>query len=230
MATPVISTYYFSTSSFPGTKMGALTTVQPPNSKSVWGWNTGRNNPPLFCQLNFGTEVIRTSTQWLGVPRPDSPSTNTSASGFGNSWMMGPFNGEFVQGQWNLSMSVASVTLASPHQGRFVYRVWTARSGSGGAASLVTASYISSSAISMSAVIGAVFVGSASFVLPSINLHKEYVFFQTQWSIMTAAGLPTTNTSVDTDLVFGTASILYPTAFVTHSSTSHLSWEQEDYG
>lgn len=155
---------------------------------------------------------------------PESPNLQAGTNA-GNCWMMGPFNGEFLAGNWQITMSQKCVTIGNAHSGRFNYRFWTAPTGSGEGASLITSTFFSSSILNMPANTTTVIAGTASVSLPNINLHNEYIFIHTQWSIITAG----TNNNADNDYVFGTtASLVIPPSFVTHSKQQILSWNISD--
>jgi len=220
MPIPVTKIYYCSTSSYTGTTFGALSDgVNPPATYTTWGWNTGVINPPLYSEMNWNQEVVRTSNQWQSPPTQSAPNQNAGGSGTGNCWALGPVNGEFLDGNWQITMSMKSVTLAAAHTGRFVYRFWTSLTGSGANASLITSSYISSSVLSMPGNTTTVVAGTSSIALPRINLHNEYIFIQTYWSIITSPGGGPANNNVDQDYVLGniTSSLVLPTGFVSHN-------------
>ena len=197
--------------------------ANPPVTFTTWGWIVGQNNPPLYCQMNRGIEISRLSAQWLAAPSTDTPNQNASASGAGNGWMLGPLNGEFLAGNWQITMSVKATTNVAGQDGQFIYRVWTCESGSGANPTLVTSSFISSSSVTNLTTIPTAL--TTSVFLPRINLRgKEYVFFQTYWRIIGAS----TNNGGDVDYVFGlTASLVTTTPFVT-SQARLISWDLSD--
>jgi hypothetical protein len=220
--------YYCSTSSFPGTTFGALSDgVNPPVTYTTRGWNTGRINPPLYCEMNWNQEVVRTSTQWQATPTQSAPNQNVGGSGAGNCWALGPVNGEFLAGNWQITMSMKSVTAAAAHTGRFIYRFWTSLTGSGENASLITSSYISSSVLSMPGNTTTVVAGTSSINLPYMNLRNEYIFIQTYWSVITNPGGGPANNNVDQDYVLGniTSSLVRPTSFISHNRSGFVACE-----
>jgi hypothetical protein len=227
MSVPVTKSYFCSTSSFTGTTFGALSDgVSPPNTNTTWGWNTGRNNPPLYSEMNYNVEVPRTSSQWLALPTGSIPSQNTAGSGSGNCWIAGPIRGEFLAGNWFVTMSVKSTDASAAHTGQFIYRFWTSPSGSGQNASLITSSFISSSVLSIPNNTTGIAIGTASIVLPNINLRNEYILIQTYWSLLTNPGGGVPNNAIDNDYVLGvTASVVQTSQFVT-SRARAVTWEQ----
>ena len=139
MPSPQNYTYYLSTSSFSGTTFGALSMTPPPTTNTTWGWNVRQNNPPLFSEMNYGLEIDGADpTHWSATPSASAPVLSVLGSGGGNCWMCGPFNGEFLQGKWNITMSVNAVTNKAAHTGRFHYRFWSSPTGSGANASLIS--------------------------------------------------------------------------------------------
>jgi len=226
MPQPVTKIYYCNTASFPGTTYGGLSeNVAPPQTNTTWGWESGRNNPPLFSSMNWSWEVNRLNTEWQATPTQSVPAQN-GISGSGDCWVYGPINGEFVPGQWEITMSIKSTTNAASHQGQMLYRIWTAPSGSGLNATLVTSSFITSSIATIASTTVPDFP-SASFVLPQVNLRNEYLFVQTYWSIVTSPGGGVGNNLTDNNFILGTGSLIRPTAFVTHSTGRMVSWSDD---
>ena len=224
MAKAVSNKYYCSTASFAGTTFGALTTTAPPQTNSTIGWISGRNNPPLYSELNWNAEVSRLSTQWQSPPTQSIPSQNAGGSGDGNCFIMGPFNGEFVAGSWTITMSIISPGNVASHQGRLLYRMWTSPTGSGATATLISSSFISSSVgVVASTTVPA--ICTASFVLPQVNLHNEYVLVQTYWAIITNPGGGVPNNATDNTFILGTGSLVNPTGFVSNR-TRATTWIQ----
>ena len=214
MSLPVTYSYYCSTASFAGTTFGALTRVAPPQTNTAIGWNTNRNNPPLYSELNWNAEVVRTDAQWLASPTQSAPNQNAGGSGTGNCFIFGPLRGEFFPGIWNITMSVKSTTAAASHTGQLHYRFWTSVTGSGANATLVTSSFLSSSIGTIASNTVPVFM-TASFTLPQIILRNSYVLVQTYWSIITSPGGGTGNNNVDNNFVFGTGSIVKTSPFIS---------------
>lgn len=222
MSIPINKSYFFSTSSYPGTTYGALTEVSPPNTNTTWGWVVGQNTPPNYCEMNQSVEVTRTNVQWLAAPTQSVPNQNAGGLGHGNGWILGPIDGEFVPGNWQITMSVKSTTAANGQDGRFIYRVWTCASGSGAGPTLVTSSFISSSTVTNLTTTPVAL--TTNIRLPQINLHSGYVFLQTYWMITGAA----TNNQADVDNVFGSAAgKILSSPFVT-SRSQIVSWLQND--
>jgi hypothetical protein len=226
MPLPVTKTYYLSTGSYPGTTYGGLLETAPPNTNTTWGWIVGQNTPPNFAEMNRGIEIIRNGGAWRAFVTQSAPNQTASGSAGGNGWMMGPINGEFVPGRWQVTMSVKSTTSAAGQDGRFIYRIWTCASGSGAIAALVTSSFIppfiSSSLVTNLTTTPQ--VTTTSIAMPQINLHGGYIFFHTNWSITGAS----TNNGGDVDFVMGSAaSVIRPTGFVT-SKTRFVTWSQSD--
>jgi hypothetical protein len=156
--------------------------------------------------MSYSFEVVRNAAgNWFAAPSASIPN-NTR----GNCWIAGPYLGEFVPGNWNVSMSVIAVSNASSHTGRFIYRIWTSPTGSGENSTLVTSSFISSSIVTVDSQTVPV-VSTATISLPKINLKNEYVLIQTYWSIQTAGG----NSNADNDFVLGTGSFIQTPSFVT---------------
>jgi hypothetical protein len=220
MPRPVTKIFYLSTGSFSGSNFPSLyESPQPVFSASAFGWNVGQNNPPLYCEMNDGVEVVRTSTQWQASPTGSLPSTNVAGSGASNSWAAGPFNGVFSSGSWAITMSVKAVTNANNQTGRFIYRFWKGGDLSGSSAALIMPTFYSSSVnVAVTGGSGTAVINSMSAVipLPEIQFRSEYLFIQTYWSIVSAAG----NNGSDEDFVFGpTASFIKTTLFVQDKPT-----------
>jgi len=223
MSVPFTKTYYCSTGSYPGTTFGDLNVTNPPSTNTTWGWIVGQNNPPLYCQMNRNIEVARTSVQWLSAPSTDSPNQNTGGSGAGNGWIFGPLDGEFVSGNWQITMSVKATTNAAGQDGQFIYRIWTCESGSGANPSLVTSSFISSSSVTNLTTTPTAL--TTSVFLPRINLRGNgYVFLQTYWSILGAS----TQNGGDVDYVFGLTGSLVTTAPFVTSQARLVTWGHDE--
>ena len=226
MSIPINKIFYLNTSSFTGTTYGGLSDgVAPPTTNTTFGWNTGRNNPPLFCELNWNQEVGRTSTQWQATPTSSIPTQNAGGSGAGNCWVVGPIHGEFLSGNWDVSMSMKQVTTAATHTGRFHYRFWSSPTGSGAGATLLSPTFFTSSILSFTNTLATVITGTGSFTLPRVNLNDEYLLIQTYWSIVTSPGGGVANNDVDGDYVLGVNSKIQSTGFVT-SRPSLVVWDE----
>jgi hypothetical protein len=169
--------------------------------------------------MNYGLKVNRTSSQWQASPTQSVPTQDAGGSGAGNCWITGPINGEFVSGNWQITMSVKAVSAGASHQGQFIYRIWSSPSTDGNNATLITSSFISSSLITIPNAI-AINNGSISFLLPNINLHNEYLLVQTYWSIITAA----TQTQSDTCYVLGPNNSLIVSSPFIQSNPSIIMW------
>lgn len=220
MPAPVTTTYYCSTASYTSSlgqpiRFGALTPVAPPTpSVTAWGWNNGALNPPRFCEMNWKVEVLRTSTQWTVTPTASLPNNNAGGSGTGNSFIMGPFHGEFLPGNWVVTMSVRPISDPQAHSGQFIWKIWKGSDISGSNAERITGSFLSSSVVAMNGTT-ATFFTSGSYFLPRINLRDEYIFIHTYWSIIASSG----NNNNDTDLLLGTGSNWTPPPFVPDKSS-----------
>ena len=221
MPAPVTSpTFYFDTSAFPGTNFGGTVTTAPTTTDTTAGWNVGQNTAPNYAEMNWNSEVVRNANgAWTSVPSASAPRQNVRGSGGGNCWVMGPFNGEFVAGNWNMTMSFRQVSNTSAHTNRVIYRVWTALSASGVNASLVSSTFFSSSIGSFST-LNVRTPMTSSITLPSINLRNEYIFLQTYCMVQTAGG----NNASDMDHTLGSMSYVRPTSFVSHSRQNVVSW------
>jgi hypothetical protein len=215
MSLPVIKIYHCTTGSFSGSGFpGLLESLPSPFTSSTFGWNMGQNNPPLFCEMNDSTEVIRTSTQWQSTPTSSVPNNNVDGTGTANSWISGPHNGEFMSGSWEITMSMKGVSNNSNQTGRLIYRFWKGNNISGSNASLITNTFYSSSVnppLNGPGSAPTIQKYTSSFTLPSTIFRNEYLFIQTYWSIV-AAG---TNNNADRDFIFGTsASFIKTSPFV----------------
>ena len=224
MSVPVIKTYYCTTGSYSGSGFAALSETAPNLfSATAFGWVMGGNNPPLYAEMSRSFEVIRTDTlSWLAAPSASIPNRIR-----GNCWTTGPLTGEFLSGNWQITMSVKAITRADGQVGQMIYRFWKADNVSGSGASLISPTYFSSSR----AVPGTTAGGNgiitpltSSIPLPNINLKNEYFFIHTHWSIVTAG----TNNGDDENYVFGQfASNIKSAPFVT-SQARMVIWEQDD--
>jgi len=211
MPAPVTRTYYCTTGSYSGSGFAALSPTAPnPFSASAYGWNMGTNSPPLWCELYRGVEVARnTAGRWFAAPSASVPN-NT----IGNCWAIGPLNGEFLSGNWQITMSVIAVLRADGQVGMLNYRFWRANNVSGSNATLISPTYFSSSRAvpgNTSGGNGVVLALTSSTALSNIILRNEYFFIQTYWGIITAGG----NNGDDENYVFGpNSSLVKPTPFV----------------
>jgi len=223
MSLPVTKSYYCTTGSYNASGFAALDETAPNLfSATAFGWNMGQNNPPLYCEMYRGVEVLRnTAGRWFPTPSGSGVPNNT----IGNCWAFGPLTGEFLSASWQITMSVCAITRADAQVGQMIYRFWKADNVSGSGASLISPTYFSSSR----AVPGTTAGGNgiitpltSSIPLPNINLKNEYFFIQTYWSIVTAG----TNNGDDENYVFGiTASLVKSAPFVT-SQARMVVWEQ----
>lgn len=219
MPSPVTKTYYCNTSSFDATTFGGLSDgVAPPQTNTIWGWNTGRNNPPLYCEMNWNVAVSRLSTQWEASPTSSSPTQNAGGNGEGNCWIYGPISGEFTSGNWIITMSVKSVNAAAAHTGQFIYRFWKASNEFGSGSALITSSFYSSSIASLPSNTTTTVSATSSIALNDIIFRNEYLFLQTYWSLLTNPGGGAGNNAVDNDYVLGaTASLIISPSFIADS-------------
>lgn len=221
MGRPVTYRYYLLNSVFPETNHGGTSLVPPALTyTTAQGWNVGTNVANRVCQMDFGTEVARTSAQWV------SPATGSAPHNvIGNCYVIGPLNGTFHQYPIQVSMSFKAITNASSQVGRLILRVWKGDDPTGNGAVLVTGSFISSSlspALSATNVIAAL---TASIPVPSFSLKGEYLFLHTQWGITTAGG----NTNADLNTIYGgvTASSIVLPSFISTPSTNFKLIEEE---
>jgi hypothetical protein len=212
MPLPVTKVLYCTTGSYSGSGFAALSETAPNVfTASAFGWNMGQNNPPLYCEMYRGVEVLRnTAGRWFPRPSGSGVPNNT----IGNCWAFGPLNGEFLSASWQITMSVKAITRSDGQVGNFIYRFWQGSNVSGSNATLITPTfYTSSRNTSESAGATPLIVSrlTSSISLPNIRLKNEYLFIQTYWSIVTAGG----NNGDDENLVFGiSASVIKPTSFV----------------
>lgn len=222
MGRPVISTYYFTPTAFPGTNFGGSTTTPTATNLTTWGWVVGNGNPvssSTWCQMDFGVEVARTSTQWKTQPTQSAPD-----NAIGNCWVIGPFNGDFAAATMSISMSIRAVTNASSQAGRFIWRIWKADNATGTIApSLITSSFLSSSLSTGLTTTAQVLSGS--FVLPAFSLHHEWIFIHTQWGITTVGSNPNS----DADFVLGAASSSIRLPQYTSHQFVYMPFIQDDF-
>ena len=215
MTQPVNYTLYCTTASFSGSGFAALSPTAPSGfSASAFGWNMGSNNPPSYAEMSRSFEIIRTDVlSWLSTPSASIPNPRR-----GNSWAAGPYNGEFLSGSWQITMSVKSVTRTDNQVGRFIYRFWKGNDISGSNAALISSTYFSSSqnpavtgGTNAAALLSTLTKLTSSISLPNTIFRNEYLFIQTYWMIITAGG----NNGDDENYVFGpSASLVLPTPFV----------------
>lgn len=218
MGRPIQYTYYPLNVRFVGTNFGGTSLTAPGNTNTTWGWNVGQNTPPRFCGMSFNVEVARASVRWTTSPTSSAPNNV-----IGDCWMIGPFHGRFDAGLMKITQSIKATNSSTGQDGRFVYRLWHGSNPTGIGAELITGSYISSSIVTNATTTPLALTGSMN--LPSFDLHNEYIFIHTQWSITGAA----TNNNADVNFVFGVtaANITLPT-YISHPTTN-VNLIQEEY-
>jgi hypothetical protein len=221
MPYPVTLIHYFNTAAFSGTSFGGITTTAPATTDDATnGWNVGTNGSPNYAEMNYSSEVARNATNaWTTAPSASIPNQNVRSTGNGNCWIMGPFNGEFTEGNWIITMSYRANSSANSHTNRIIHRIWTSPTASGQNATLVSSTYFSSSIGSISSTTTRV-PFTSSIALSNINLHNEYILFQTYCMVQTAGG----NINADMDISLGTMSLVQPTLFVSHSRQNLVEW------
>lgn len=169
----------------------------------------------FFYREELQSELLKNIPQWQASPTQSIPSQDAGGSGRGNGWISSPFTGEFISGNWNISMSVKATTSVNGQSGNFIYRIWTCLTDSGGNASLVTSSFITSSGV-ISLTTTPVNLTS-SIILPRLNLHSEYIFIQMYWSITVAAS-GGGSTNADVNYVLGPDSTIQTSPFISSKS------------
>lgn len=215
MPLPITKVLYCTTGSYSGSGFAALLDIAPtPFSASAFGWVVGQNNPPAIAEMSGSYEVLRTDTlSWLSTPSASIPNRIR-----GNCWESGPYNGEFIAGRWNITMSVKSVTRTDSQVGNFLYKFWKGSDVSGSNATLISSTLFTSSrnpavagGTNAAALLSSLAALTCSANLPSAWFRNEYLFIQTYWNIVTGGD----NNGDDENLVFGiSASVIKPTPFV----------------
>ena len=229
MGAPVTTRYYQTANTFAANALfGTLDTIAPIGATTVFGWNMGSNTsntPPKYCQKQASTEVARTSTMWTVAPTGSLPNPN-----LGDGWIIGPFNGIFNSGNWQVTMSLRSVSNAGAQLGRLVYKVYSAVNPSiQSTYSSLTTNWASSSITPSLATTNIQQRITASVTLPQIRLQNEYVVIREIFHLTTVGG----NTNADADWSYGstggsiTASIL--TTPFSQTPPSFINWIQEEF-
>jgi hypothetical protein len=219
MGAPIVYTYYPLNTVFDATNFGDTSLTAPANTNTTWGWNVGQLTVPRFSHMNFGVEVPRgTAALWS-----TSPTASLPDSVYGNCWVIGPFHGNFVQETTRITMSVKATTSATGQDGGFIYRFWKSPNQNGTGASLIDSSWISSSLVTNLTTTAQ--ITSTSVVIPSFDLHNEYIFLHVQWRLTGAA----TNNNADVNFTFGSAAtnITLPT-YISHPTTN-INFIQDEY-
>jgi hypothetical protein len=215
MAQPVTYTYYPVNAAAAGSSHGATSFTAPANTNLTWGWVVNQNTASVFSEMSRSIE--RAANTFRTVLTASAPNL------VGNCWVMGPFHGRFNQGLMKITMSVKATTSATNQDGRFVYRLWSSPTVTGVRAKLITGSYISSSIVTNASTTPTALTGSVNMSL--FDLHNEYIFVHTQWSITG----PATNNNADINFVIGSAAanITLP-VFISHPTTN-VTLIQEEY-
>jgi hypothetical protein len=144
------------------------------------GWIVGNGAPPLFWDTDFQTEVASATaaaTPFTGFK---------SGSAIGNAIGMGPFNGTFTSGSWQITMSIRANTNGTMGSGSMLYRFWKSVNPAGAGAQLIDSRFFSSSNAKATAVNPA--LCTADCILNTFYCFDEYVFIQTGWRNNAAGG------------------------------------------
>ena len=229
MGAPVTTRYYQTANTFAANALfGTSVTIAPAGATTVFGWNMGAvasNTPPKYCQKQAATEVARGSTMWTADPTSSLPNPN-----LGDGWIVGPFYGIFDSGNWQVTMSLRSVTNAGTQLGRLVYKVYSAVDPSiPSTYSSLTTNWASSSITPSLATANIQQRITASVSLPQVRLQNQYLIFQELFMLITTGG----NANSDADWSYGstggtiTASIL--TTPFSQTPPPFMNWIQEEF-
>ena len=123
MGIPTVTTYYMTNVTKSGiTTFGDLSTVSPTNATTVFGWRMGIfATASCCCQKQWSTECTNNvAGGWIVGPTSSLPIPTR-----GDGWIMGPFEGIFNSGSWQVTMSLRAVSNAGTQRGRLLYKVYT---------------------------------------------------------------------------------------------------------
>lgn len=238
MGVSIPLTLYMTTTAFPGTNHGGLSTTPPAGTTTAAGWNCGTRAAGNISPMDFGIEVGRASALW---------STTITNSGpnpvIGDSLVYGPLKGDFDESTWNVTWSLKSVTQGGTQRGRFLFRVYKTSTpfltGSAYTLNLLSASYFSGSggvpatksyfetSITPSMVSTATQNRcTQSFTLGPQQFRDEYLMFQTFFNITTAGNNP----NCDADYIIGPNSGAFKTANFISYRTQFIETISDDFG
>lgn len=221
MGVPVTYYWFMRNGSATGSNgMYELSTVAPPFSflANASGWIIGTNASPNFMDMDFQTEVPRTTVQ-------ASPYTTlNTGTNTGNAMRTDKFHGDFDGARWCITQSVKSNTSGVNGRGFLVFRVWASTDPTGANARLITGSYFSSS-VSRPLNPSASSVLSASFALGPFTVNDEYIFIHEQYAVVTAGGA----VGNDCDLFIGPNSQSHVTAslYISHPPSGCVFYHDE---
>jgi len=187
-----------------GSNHGWLSLNAPALALQTAGWNVGQLVADRNCQMDFGAEVSRTSTNPVWQVAGTGLTGSLANSGFGDCWVYGPLIGQFLGGKWEITQSVYARANAGNQAGHFVYRIEKAFNGATSSVALISSSLLNVSS-SNSGVLTTTTVRrlcTASYSLPAFTMNNEYLLFQTHWRITAAGG----NNNSTVDWIIGAAS------------------------
>jgi hypothetical protein len=228
MGVPVTTRYYMTINTQSNAaKFGTLNTVSPTGATTVFGWRMGTaQTASRCCQKQVATECANTAA--AGWTFPITTSVPIPARGDG--WIMGPFEGIFDAGTWQVTHSLRSVTNAGPQLGRLVYKIYVADDpGNQSTYTSQTATWVSSSITPSLNTLQVQNRITASVSLPQIRLTNQYLIFQEVFQVTTNGN----QTNADADWSYGTtdgevsASIL-PTAF-SQQPPPFVNWITDEF-
>jgi len=209
-------------------KFGICTDVLPVGATTIYGWRMGTfATASTFCAKQAITECANNlGAGWnaritQSLPEPER----------GDGWILGPFNGIFDAGNWQVTASLRSVTNASTQLGRLVYKAYTSRTPN------IQSSFVDQGPVNWatSSITPSLATANiqqritASVTLPQIRLQNEYVVIREIFHLTTVGG----NTNADADWSYGstggsiTASIL--TTPFSQTPPSFINWIQEEF-
>ena len=233
MVTPVIKTYYL-TSSIIGS-WGGLSETAPALFMTPTSWQYGKNNPPIFSEMNYGVEILRNNTGlWKAAPSQSVPNLNAGITiapaypGYPNSFVIGPLTGIFNAGNWQITTSLQANTSAGNGQSRLLFRLWKGSNISGSDATLLNTDFITGSTIAAWVDTATLHRITASSTLPRITFNNEYLFFAPQFDVVVSSTAAVAN---DAHIWIGSNEGKITTALFTDTSvpaTKFMSWYQDE--
>lgn len=130
------------------------------------------------------------STGWTATVLPAAATVPDNTAG--DSWVLGPFNGSFVSGNWTFTFGMIGVTrVGDTGTGAVAFRVMRGTNVTGaGSTEVTTAQQVSSTGNVMGATVSV----TATWAAPAMTLSNEYLFVEVAFKIVAAGQNSTTDT------------------------------------
>jgi hypothetical protein len=156
--------------------------TQPTGAVTATGWTAGTTPAGNYSLMAAGVE--RLAATFGATPLPDAAPNNTLGDGFRTELS---YSGTFSAGDWEISISLATVTSGGDVDGNLRFRLWKSVNADGSSATALSDVLETSTFTN----INGTGVAALTQALGEISLSDEYLFVQVALEITGAGGAAT---------------------------------------